>query len=326
MQLDPDAAAVLAALNAPDRTPYDRMDVAEARAAYEAGRAATTLAPVPLPAIRDLTLEGPAGPIPARLYRPRPEAEGPLPALVFFHGGGWVLGGLESHDGLCRRLAASSGCAVVAVDYRLAPEHRFPAAFEDALAATRAVAAGAAAIGVDPERLGVGGDSAGGNLAAGVCLALREAAGPRLRFQMLLYPLLDFAMETGSQRQFAEGHFLTAALQRWFRDHYLGEAGPVGDWRASPLRASSLAGLPPAFVLTASHDPLRDEGEAYGARLAAEGGIATLWRVPGQIHGFLPLDRAIRAAPGVVAVLGGHLALNLDARTDGGRSDPTPRK
>jgi len=316
MQLDPDAAAVLSALNDPERTPFDRMEVAEARAAYGAARAATTLEPIPLPAIRDLALAGPAGSVPARLYRPRPEAEGPLPALVFLHGGGWVLGDLDSHDGLCRRLAAASGCAVVAVDYRLAPEHRFPAAFEDALAATRAVAVAAPELGVDPERLAVGGDSAGGNLAAAVCLALREAPGPRLRFQLLIYPALDFAMGTESQRMFAEGHFLTAALQRWFRGHYLGEAGPLGDWRASPLRASSLAGLPPAFVLTASHDPLRDEGEAYGARLAAEGGVATLWRVPGQIHGFLPLDRAIRAAPGVVEVLGRHLASNLDARSD----------
>ncbi|MFO7856768.1 MAG: alpha/beta hydrolase, partial [Paracoccaceae bacterium] len=198
--------------------------------------------------------------------------------------------------------------------------------FEDALAATRAVAEGAAGPGVDPERLAVGGDSAGGNLAAAVCLALRDAPGPRLRFQMLIYPALDFAMATESQRLFAEGHFLTAALQRWFRGHYLGEAGPIGDWRASPLQAASLAGLPPAFVLTASHDPLRDEGETYGARLAAEGGVATLWRVPGQIHGFLPLDRAIGASAGVVDVLGQHLAPNLEVRRDGARSDLSRRE
>ncbi|MGM0583892.1 MAG: alpha/beta hydrolase [Pseudomonadota bacterium] len=310
MQLDPDAAAVLETLNSPGRPSYDQLSVEEARAAYEAARAATTGEPVSLPVVRDISLDGPAGPIPARLYRPRPENGEALPALVFFHGGGWVLGGLDSHDGLCRRLASASGCAVVAVDYRLAPEHRFPAAFEDALAATRAVTADAAGLGVDPARLAVGGDSAGGNLAAAVCLALRGDE-PRLRYQMLIYPAVDFAMDTESQRLFAEGHFLTAALQRWFHAHYLGEEGDREDWRASPLRADSVAGLPPAFVLTASHDPLRDEGEAWAARLVAEGGRATTWRVPGQIHGFLPLDGAMRVSAQVAELLGRHLALEL---------------
>ena len=279
MKLDPDAAKVLEALAA--RPPLDALPVDEARAAYAAGRAATTAPPTPVEIVRELELPGPAGPIPARLYRPAPETAGLLPALVYYHGGGWVIGGLESHDGLCRRLAAGSGCAVISVDYRMGPEHRFPAAVDDAEAAARAVHAQAHELGVDPERLAVGGDSAGGNLAAVVALAFRDAGGPRLRSQVLIYPATDFAMDTPSQREFATGHFLTGELQRWFHGHYIDHARK-SDWRASPLRATDLAGLPPAFLLTASHDPLRDEGEAYAMRLIANGIRVTIWRAPGQ--------------------------------------------
>ncbi|SFI97745.1 alpha/beta hydrolase [Albimonas pacifica] len=304
MKLDPDAAKVLEALAA--RPSLDTLSPAQAREVYAAGRAASTAAPTPVEIVRDLALPGPAGPIPARLYRPAPEAAGPLPTLVFFHGGGWVIGNLDSHDGLCRRLAAGSGCQVIAIDYRMGPEHRFPAAVEDAVAAARAVHAQAAELGADPARLAVGGDSAGGNLSAVVALTFRDAGGPALRWQMLIYPATDFAMATPSQAEFATGHFLTADLQRWFHAHYLDEADKA-DWRASPARAASLAGLPPAFVLTASHDPLRDEGEAYAARLAAEGVRAEVWRVPGQIHGFMPLDALIAAAPRAAAVLAKRL-------------------
>ncbi|WP_339950513.1 alpha/beta hydrolase [uncultured Albimonas sp.] len=310
MTLDPDAAKVLEALAA--RPSLDTLSPKQAREVYAAGRAASTAAPTAVEIVRDLTLPGPAGPIPARLYRPAAENAGALPALVFFHGGGWVIGNLDSHDGLCRRLAAGSGCAVIAIDYRMGPEHRFPAAVEDAEAAVRAVHAQAAELGVDPERLAVGGDSAGGNLATVVALILRDRGGPALRWQMLIYPATDFAMDTPSQAEFATGHFLTADLQRWFHSHYLDEADKA-DWRASPARAKSLAGLPPAFVLTASHDPLRDEGEAYAARLAAEGVRAELWRVPGQIHGFMPLDAMIAAAPEAAAVLARRLRMEMFA-------------
>ncbi len=308
MKLDPDAAEVLEALAA--RPPLDSLSADEARATYAAGRAATAGPPTPVEIVRDLELPGPAGPIPARLYRPAPETAGPLPALVYYHGGGWVIGGLDSHDGLCRRLAAGSGCTVISVDYRMGPEHRFPAAVEDAEAAARAVHAQADELGVDPERLAVGGDSAGGNLAAVAAIAFRDGGGPPLRWQLLIYPATDFAMDTPSQREFAEGHFLTESLQRWFHGHYIDEAQKT-DWRASPLRAADLAGLPPAFVLTASHDPLRDEGEAYASRLVAEGVRVAIWRAPGQIHGFLPLDAAIAAAPEAAALLARHLRCEL---------------
>ncbi|MDF2234584.1 alpha/beta hydrolase [Albimonas sp. CAU 1670] len=310
MKLDPDAARVLEALAA--RPSLDSMTPAQAREVYAAGRAASVGAPTPVEVVRDITLPGPAGAIPARLYRPAPESAGPLPALVFFHGGGWVIGDLESHDGLCRRLAAGSGCTVIAIDYRMGPEHRFPAAVEDAEAAARAVHAQAAELGVDPGRLAVGGDSAGGNLAAVVTQAFRDKGGPALRWQMLIYPATDFAMDTPSQAEFAEGHFLTGPLQRWFHSHYLDEADKA-DVRASPARAETLAGLPPAFVLTASHDPLRDEGEAYAARLVAEGVRVETWRVPGQIHGFMPLDAMIAAAPKAAALLARRMREELTA-------------
>ncbi|PZW37843.1 acetyl esterase [Humitalea rosea] len=297
MMLDRDAAQMLEAIASAARPPWDALSPEEARASYMAGREATMPAPMPVAEVRDIAIPGPHGAIPLRLYRPATAPASGSPALAFFHGGGWVLGNLESHDGVCRHLAGRSGCVVVAVDYRLAPEHKFPGALDDAFAATRWLAAEALALGLDPTRLAVGGDSAGGNLAAAACLLAREAGGsPAIAFQLLLYPATDFAMDTGSHRSFGEGHLLTRANMVWFRDHYLNHPGEAADWRASPLRAASLAGLPPAYVLTASHDPLRDEGEAFALRLVEAGIPVTLWRVPGLIHGFLPMGKAIAAS------------------------------
>ena len=313
MQLDPGAATVLEMIRMAGRPPWHTVTPDEARANYLAGRAVTAPEPVAVAELRDLSAPGPHGPVPLRLYRPASAPAQGAPVLVFFHGGGWVLGNLESHDGVCRHLAARSGCVVVATDYRLAPEHKFPAAADDALAATAFVAGQAASLGIDPARLAVGGDSAGGNLAAVVALLAREAAGgaPRIAYQMLLYPATDFAMDTPSHAAFAEGHLLTRPSMEWFRDHYLRGPADAADWRASPLRAASLAGLPPAYVLTASHDPLRDEGEAYARRLVDAGVPVTLWRAPGQIHGFLPQGRIIAAAQAALDRLGDALAAAL---------------
>ena len=297
MRLDPDTEALLEAARAANRPAWNELTPEEAREAYMASRALSAPPPIPVAEIRDMACPGPHGAIPLRLYRPAAAPGRDAPVLVYAHGGGWVLGNLESHDGLCRHLAEHSGCVVLAVDYRLAPEHRFPAAFEDALAATQWVAAQAEALGIDPARLAVGGDSAGGNLMAAVCLHARDHGGPRIAFQMLLYPATDLTMDTPSHRRFGEGHMLTTVAMRWFATLYLRGPEDAADWRAAPLRAASLAGLPPAFVLTASHDPLRDEGEAYARRLVEEAGVpVTLWRVPGHLHGFLPMGRLLRAA------------------------------
>jgi acetyl esterase len=248
----------------------------------------------PVPEVASVTehsVPGPVGAIPLRVYAP--SAGRALPGIVYFHGGGFVIGSLDSHDGTCRALANASGCSVVSVDYRLAPEHRFPAAPEDCYAALRFVAERGAELGIDPRRLALAGDSAGGNLAAVTALLARERRGPDLRFQLLIYPVADHRFDTASYRDNAEGYFLTAAMMRWFWGHYLERPEQGDDPLASPLRAKDLAGLPPAQVITAEYDPLRDEGEAYAARLR-EAGVATeLLRYPGQIHGFFSLYDAL---------------------------------
>jgi len=221
---------------------------------------------------------------------------GILPVLVFFHGGGWVVGNIESHEAMCRHLANRAECAVVAVDYRMGPEHKFPAAVDDCFAATGWVADNGASLGIDPRRLAVGGDSAGGNLGAVVSLLARDKGAPRIACQLLIYPATDAAMRHDSIARYAEGYVLTRATMRWFYDQYLRTPEDAADWRVSPLLASDLAGLPPAFVLTAGYDPLCDEGDAYAARLAAAGVPVTHRRFPGQVHGFVTNGRVIRAA------------------------------
>jgi acetyl esterase len=290
MALDPQARKVLdqiAAIGAPD---LHTLPVAQARSAMEqmVGLQGAVEA---VAHVEDRPLPGPAGPIPIRVYAP--EGPRPLPALVYFHGGGWVLGSLETHDALCRTLANAAGCALVSVDYRLAPEHPFPAAPEDAYAATRWIAENAGTIGIDAQRIAVGGDSAGGNLAAVVALLARERGGPRLVHQLLIYPATDAACDTASHRDNAQGYLLTTEAMAWFWNHYCPDRARRGDWRASPLRAGDLRGLPPAHVITAEFDPLRDEGEAYAARLRAAGVPVRLERYDGMIHGFVSMGAVI---------------------------------
>jgi len=228
------------------------------------------------------------------VYRPAGVASGTaLPVLVFYHGGGWVIGDLDTHDVQCRQITAEAGITVVAVDYRLAPEHKFPAAVDDAWAATRWVVAHASELGVDARRVAVAGDSAGGNLAAVVAIMARDAGGPAIALQVLIYPVTDVGAESKSYRDFAEGYMLTRDGMRWFTNHYLKSPGEAQDWRVSPLRAASLAGLPPALVITAGFDPLRDEGAAYASRLTDAGVQVDYINYGGMIHGFMPMGKLI---------------------------------
>jgi len=235
--------------------------------------------------VEDREIDGPRGPIRIRLYAP--ETPATLPALVYFHGGGWVIGSIETHDGLCRALANAARIAVVSVDYRLAPEHPYPAGVDDAYAATCWIAAHAEDLWIDSERIAVGGDSAGGNLAAVVALKAREFGSPRLAFQLLIYPITNNDLDTPSYLENAEGFMLTRAEMAWFWGHYLASPEQGSEPYVSPLRAEDLAGLPPALVITAEYDPLRDEGETYAARLQQAGVPTMLVRYPGMIHGFL---------------------------------------
>ncbi len=248
--------------------------------------------------VEDGQWPGPGGALPYRRYDPpnAPSGAARLPALVFFHGGGCVFGSIETHDGLCRSLSAESGCAVISIGYRQAPEHKFPAAVEDAFAATRWVADNAAALGIDIQRIAVGGDSAGGGLAAVVCQTALAQGGPKLALQVLFCPALDMAAETASRSEFAEGYFLSRATIDWMLQQYCPPEVDPKDPRLSPLRAAQLSGLPPAHIHTAEYDPLRDEGAAYAERLR-EAGVATRYTChAGLIHHFCAMAGAIPAA------------------------------
>jgi acetyl esterase len=240
--------------------------------------------------VRDVTIAGPAGPLRLRIYTP--PVQKPAPALVFYHGGGWVIGDLESHDHVCRSLANGAQCVVVAVDYRLAPEAKFPAAVDDCFAATCWVAAHSVELGIDPARIAVGGDSAGGNLAAVVARLARDRGGPALVYQLLIYPATDLGMNSPSVVENADGPLLTRAAMLWFIDHYARSDADRTDPLGSPLLAPDLVGLPPAFILTAECDPLRDEGEAYGKRLTEAGVPAEVKRYAGMPHGFFSFGAA----------------------------------
>jgi acetyl esterase len=249
------------------------------------------LPPGPDALVEDLRVRGPAGDIPVRLYRPLDAGSTTLPVLVWFHGGGWVIGSVHESDADCRRLAVDGQLAVVSVEYRLAPEHPFPAAPEDCYAVVAWATAHAGELYVDPSRLAVGGDSAGGNLAAVVSLMARDRGGPSIAFQLLVYPVTNIAsMETPSHHENAEGYFLTRASMLWFRDNYAPDASIRANPHVSPLHAANLAGLPPALVITAEFDPLRDEGEAYADRLLAAKVPVTKRRYAGQIHGFFSMN------------------------------------
>ena len=286
MALDPQAKAYLdqiAALKMPD---VPSLSPREARVQMELG-AVMMGKPPAVGCVEDRTIPGPAGPVRIRITKPEGTLENPLAGLVYFHGGGFVVGSLASHDHLCRSITSAAGITVISVDYRLAPEHPFPAAVEDAEAATRFVAANPAEFGVDPKRLAVGGDSAGGNLAAVVALRLRGKLDAPLALQLLIYPATDADLNTPSYLENAEGYLLTRAAMAWYWDQYVPEVSRRLDPAASPIRERDLSNSPPAFVLTAGYDPLRDEGDAYARRLAEAGVPVRHSRYDGMFHGFL---------------------------------------
>jgi len=257
----------------------------------------------PIGRIENRTMKGPGGDLALRVYTPLGESADILPGLIFFHGGGFVIGDLDSHDDLSRCLANGSGCRVVSVDYRLAPEHPFPAAVDDSFAATKYIAAHAAEFGIDPKRLAVSGDSAGGNLAAVVCQLAKAQGGPAIAFQLLIYPVthLGAPVETRSMRENAKGYFLEKESMDWFTALYAPDAAYRGDPRLSPLLAPDLSGLPPAYVVTAGFDPLRDEGRDYADKLDAAGVAVTHVNYPGMVHGFFSMRALIPKAREAVA-------------------------
>lgn len=306
--LHPQVQAVMDAMARLNLAPPHTMPVEQARAQFMRSRAAYLAPAQAVASVEDRTVPGPAGGFPIRVYRPAGSTAGAaLPALVFFHGGGWVFGDIESHDALCRELCNLAGCAVVSVGYRVAPEDKFPAAVEDALAAVRYVAGSARALGIDGGRLAVGGDSAGGTLAAVAALTFRDQGGPRLSFQALIYPVTDMTLDSPAYQRIATGYTLPRERMLFFREAYLRSPEDIADWRASPLKAGDVSNLPPALVLTAAQDPLVDEGKAYADRLAAAGVPVTYSCYEGMVHGFLTMAGAVEAGHAGIAEVAGAL-------------------
>jgi acetyl esterase len=297
MSLHPQVAALLERAAASPLPPYCEVPPVVARRLYRDSRAPLTPDPPPVDLVQLLLAPGPAGPVPVRHYRPHgTRRDEHLPALVYYHGGGWVIGDLDTHDVVCRSLANLARCAVFSVEYRKAPESPFPAAVNDAFAALQYVAGEADTLAVDRDRLAVGGDSAGGNLAAVMTLVAREAGGPSIGFQLLIYPATDLRMTFPSIDRNGTGYLLTRRAMEYFIGHYLARAEDGLDWRASPLLAERLAGLPPALVVTAGYDPLVDEGKAYADRLARDGVTTEYCEYPDMIHGFITMGRVLETA------------------------------
>ncbi len=285
MPLDPQAKTLIDLIEGAggfDLTPES--DPQQLRDLYAALAAPQT---IEVHQIHDRTIPGPGGEIPVRIYRPG--GDDAKPAIVFYHGGGWVIGSLDTHDGACRAYANATDAVVVSVDYRLAPEHPFPAASDDAFAALEWVHAQADDLGIDTTRVAVAGDSAGGNLAAVVAQIARDAGGPPVCFQLLIYPVTDHEFDSDSMNDNAEGYFLTRDAMRWFFSHYLDDQEQGADPLVSPIRASDLSGLPPAFVMTAEFDPLRDQGVAYAVAMSEAGTVVAATTYDGVFHGFLSM-------------------------------------
>ena len=309
MAVDPQIQAVLDRGAAAGAPPLHEQSVEQARQAHIE---ATPTLVGPAEAVAEVlerSVPGPVGDVPVRVYIPA--VEGTPGLIVFLHGGGWVLGTLDSYDALCRALANASGALVASVDYRLAPEHPFPAALEDSWAALLWAREHAAELGADPDRLAVAGDSAGGNIAAVLARRARDEGGPPLRFQLLIYPVIDAAMDTDSYEEAAYDYYLERQGMRWFWRHYLAGVDPATP-DASPLHASDLSGLPPAHVITAQYDPLRDEGEAYAERLREAGVAVTVRRHEGMTHGFFRWRADIDEAHGAMEEVGRALRAALD--------------
>jgi len=311
--LDPDAAAVFKAFQEAGRPAYETLPANDARELYLAARPVVNPDPPERAKVEQLAISAPHGVIPARLYVPKQlrKPDELAPCLVFFHGGGWVIGNLETHDVVCRKLAVEGELIVISVDYRLAPEHKFPAAVEDAITATKWVAANAQKLGVDASRLVVGGDSAGGNLAAVVAIAARDGDGPKIAGQLLIYPATEARRTHPSHSEPETSILLTHSVTTWFYWNYLNDVADVDDWRVSPARAQTLGALPPAYVLTAGADPLRDEGNDYAARLKDAGVAVTYRHFPGQFHGFFTMGKLLNQADVAASEIGAWLkALN----------------
>ncbi|MRH41158.1 alpha/beta hydrolase fold domain-containing protein [Aquibacillus halophilus] len=291
MTLDPQAKLVLDQIKKANNPPKSELSPEKAR------KIAGTNHPLEKPEVgrvEDRTIPGPDGEIPVRIYTPH--GQGPFPALIYFHGGGWVLGDLNSSDTSCRLLTNGVNCVVISVDYRLAPEHKFPAAVNDAYATTRWVADNASSIEVNPNCLAVGGDSAGGNLAAVVAMMARDKAGPILSYQLLIYPIVNYNFDSNSYHENATGYMLTRDSMIWYWNHYLHNKDEGNHPYASPLQADDLNSLPPTLVITAEYDPLRDEGEAYAKRLKEAGVPVVFTRYKGMIHGFFTMTETIDKA------------------------------
>ena len=302
--LDPQAKALIDLVIEKGIPPTHTLTPAEARAFYADRRDFSQPDAPAIASVRDVQVPGPGGPITVRCYRPAGSvATDVLPALVYYHGGGHVIGDLETHDVICRQLGNLAGCAVFSVGYRLAPEHIFPAAAVDCIAATRWVHDQAQALGIDRARIAVGGDSAGGQLAAVVCLALRDAHAFSPVLQLLIYPVTDACAKTTSLQANAQGYLLTKDSIDYFYGHYMPEAWMRLDWRASPLRAADHRNLPPALVVTAGFDPLRDEGLLYADKLSAAGVPTQYICFERQIHGFALMGRILDEANTVVRLL-----------------------
>lgn len=321
MPLDPTLEALRAPRAEGGHRPLYAMSLAEARAADLAAIQESAGTPEHVHQVTDTEFPGPDGVLPARVYAP--DAAGPLPVLVYFFGGGWTLGSLDTCDAVCRSLTNATGCVTVAVGYRLAPEHPFPAAVHDCFAGLRRVAEQAGRPGplrqADPGRIAVGGDSAGGNLAAVMTLLARDRGGPALTTQVLVYPNTDHRADTPSLRENTDPAFFNDKSVAWYWDHYLADPQDGADPLVSPLRAADHHGLPPALVITAEYDPLRDEGEAYAARLRDSGVPVTVTRYPGMVHGFFTMSGTLPAARQAVEQAAAHLR-EAFAATSAGRS------
>ncbi|MFD2052135.1 alpha/beta hydrolase [Mesorhizobium calcicola] len=301
MTLDRDALRVLEIGRATGGEPFENGSVAAARAAYNASFPTQQGEHAPTAATSEQRIDGPNGPIAVRIHRGIGAPPSGAPALLYLHGGGWVVGNLDSHDEICRWLANLGNAVIVCPDYRLAPEHKFPAGLEDARATLRFMAENAVSLGIDRDRIAIAGDSAGGNLAAVLALLARDGLAPSLAAQILIYPNTDARQTADSYRRFGDGFGLTATTMAWFRDHYVRAPDDILDWRVSPLLAPDLAGVAPAFVALAGCDILADEGAAYAARLQAAGVPQIVRQWPGQIHGFVSMGRHIPAARQAVA-------------------------
>jgi acetyl esterase len=309
MPLEPALQEYLAPINAMDGPGIETMPIDTARTLGNAGVELGAGEPVAVGEVGDRTIPGPAGDITVRTYAP--EGAAPFPVVAYFHGGGFVLGNIATHDRIARRLCRASGALVVSVEYRLAPEHHFPAPLDDCMAATHWLSDHADELGGNPTRIAVAGDSAGGNLAAAVALASRADDGPGLAAQALIYPVTDAACATPSFVQNAEGYLLSASSMRWFWEQYLGPDGDPDSGYASVLRSPDLATLPPALVVTAEFDPLRDEGEAYAEHLREAGNDVTVRRYDGMIHGFVGMDALVPAADAAMNEIGAFLSSHL---------------